>query len=199
MTAKFESPSLSLKQNSATERQYMERLEALWDKNWPESLARKPYYPLGKVPLTTYLRHWAKTVPDKPCLIFYGTELSYSRLDELSDRFASYLRLKGIKKGDRVAVFLPNCPQYYIAFFGILKLGAVYVPVSPMARGNELLYELNDSGAEVILALDQLLPLLLEVKTETVLREILVTAIADFLPEEPTLSVPPTLPVSSCH
>ncbi|MGO8847743.1 MAG: AMP-binding protein, partial [Methylocella sp.] len=82
-----------------------------------------------------------------PAVIFYGNVLSYGELDRQSDRFAALLAAKGVRKGDRVAVFLPNCPQFHIVFFGILKLGAVHVPVSPLSRAFELSYELNDTDA----------------------------------------------------
>ena len=68
--------------------------------------------------------------PDKPAVVHYGHTLSYAELDDASDRFAALLAAHGIQPGDRVAVFLPNLPQYHIVFFGILKLGAVHVPVS---------------------------------------------------------------------
>ena len=89
--------------------------------------------------------------------------LSYAELDEASARVATLLAARGIQPGDRVAVFLPNLPQYHIVFFGILKAGAVHVPVSPMSRAFELAHELTDTGALALVALDELMPVVREV------------------------------------
>ena len=171
------------------EEEYLHHLRELWTKNWPKHLPTEPYYPFGQVTLTTYLREWAKRKPNQPILIYYGKEITFKQLDELSDRFASFLTSRGLKKGDKVAVFLPNCPQFHIAFYGILKLGCVHVPVNPMFKEHELLYELNDSGAQVIVTLDQLLPTVRLVKKQTKLREIITTRFSDFLPATPTIPV----------
>ena len=142
-------------------------------------LPHEPQYPHGEVALSEYLRAWAKRQPNHSAVIFYGNVLSYAELDRRSDRFAALLTAKAVRKGDRVAVFLPNCPQFHIVFFGILKLGAVHVPVSPFSRAFELEYELNDTDAEVIVALDQLVETVDQVKSKTKLREVIVTSFAD--------------------
>jgi long-chain acyl-CoA synthetase len=172
---------------------YLKRLHALWEKSWPAGAPRQPHYPHGEKPLSEYLRIWAKLQPQKPAVIFYGHVTTYADLDGQSDRFAALLAAKGVKKGDRVAVFLPNSPQFHIVFFGILKLGAVHVPVSPLSRAFELAYELNDTDAELIVALDQLMPIVREVRGETKLREIFVTSFADVLPGQPTIPIPDSI------
>ncbi|KQW20489.1 acyl-CoA synthetase [Afipia sp. Root123D2] len=172
------------------EKDYMEQLHALWSKAWPKGTPRTPQYPHGEIALSEYLRAWARVQPEHPAVIFYGHVLSYADLDRQSDRFAALLSKKGVRKGDRVAVFLPNCPQFHIVFFGILKLGAIHVPVSPLSRAFELSYELNDTDAEVIVALDQLIETVRQVKGETKLREIIVTSFADVLPAKPAIPVP---------
>ncbi|MDB5655091.1 MAG: AMP-dependent synthetase and ligase, partial [Tardiphaga sp.] len=141
---------------SAKEIEYLATLHELWDTAWPKGIARTPQYPHGEIALTEYLRVWAKRRPGHAAVIFYGHVTTYAELDAQSDRFAALLMQKGVGKGDRVAVFLPNCPQFHIVFFGILKLGAIHVPVSPLSRAFELAYELNDTDAEVIVALDHL-------------------------------------------
>jgi len=176
--------------NTMTEAQYLARLHEMWQKNWPQEAPRAPHYPFGERPLTDYLREWARRTPEKPALIFYGAELSYSELDRQSDRFALWLAAHGARKGDRVAVFLPNCPQFHIVFFGILKLGCVHAPVNPLFKERELIYELNDTEAEIIVSLDQLFPLVETVKSRTKLREVVVTSFADVTPEESTIPVP---------
>lgn len=175
------------------EKEYLEQLHGLWDKAWPKGIARTPYYPHGEMALTEYLRAWAKHRPQRPAVIFYGHETTYAELDQQSDRFAALLQAKGVRKGDRVAVFLPNCPQFHIVFFGILKLGAIHVPVSPLSRAFELAYELNDTDAEVIVALDQLATTVDQVREETKLREVIVTSFADVLPANPSIPVPDSI------
>ncbi len=175
------------------EADYLARLHELWAKAWPKGTPKTPQYPHGEVALTEYLRIWARLQPQKPAVIFYGHVTSYADLDKQSDRFAALLMAKGVRKGDRVAVFMPNCPQFHIAFFGILKLGAIHVPVSPLSRAFELAYELNDTDAEVIVALDQLAPVVDQVRGETKLREVIVTSFADVLPVEPTIPVPDSI------
>ena len=175
------------------ELEYIDRLNQLWEKNWPPDLPKEPHYPLGEILLTDYLKEWAKRTPDKPCLIYYGAEVTFKQLDELSDRFAAFLASRGLKKGDRVAVFLPNCPQFHIVFFGVLKLGCIHVPVNPMLKEHEFIYEINDAGAQVIVALDQLYPVVAASRDKTALKEIIVTWFGDFLPKDPTLPVNPTM------
>src|SRR5215475_6980244 len=176
-----------------TESEYLTRLHALWEQNWPTEVPRTARYPFGERPLTEYLREWARRTPAKPALIFYGTELSFAELDRLSDRFASWLCARDAKKGDRVAVFLPNCPQFHVAFFGILKLGCVHVPINPFFKEHELAHELNDTEAEIIVALDQLFPLVKAIRSHTKLREVAVTSFAEVLPQKPTIPVPETI------
>ena len=105
------------------EQAYLNRLQELWQKNWPEHLRIDPVYPLGEILITEYLQQWAAKQPDKPCLIYYGRTITFQEMDDLSNRFAAFLAAKGYQKRDRVAVFLPTCPQFYIVFYGILKLG----------------------------------------------------------------------------
>lgn len=176
-----------------TEKKYLAELHALWDKAWPKGISKKPHYPHGEVALTEYLRAWAKDRPQRPAVIFYGHVTTYADLDRQSDRFAALLQSKGVGKGDRVAVFLPNCPQFHIVFFGILKLGAIHVPVSPLSRAFELAYELNDTDAEVIVALDQLAATVEQVRGETKLREVIVTSFADVIPAQPSIPAPDSI------
>ena len=94
------------------EKDFLEQAHALWRKAWPKNAPREPQYPHGEVALTEYLRAWAKKQPEHPAVIFYGHVMSYADLDRQSDRFAALIASKGVKKGDRVAVFMPNCPQF---------------------------------------------------------------------------------------
>ena len=177
------------------EQEYLDHLQSLWKKNWPPHLPAEPNYPFGEILLTEYLSRWAQKNPDKPSFIYYGTEITFKELDDLSSQFATLLSSTGFTKGDRVAVMLPNCPQFVIVFFGILKLGCVHVPVNPMFKEHELLYELNDTEAKMIVVLDQLFPLVQAVKEQTSLDQVLVTRFSDYLPEKPTFPIHETLHV----
>ena len=172
---------------------YLERLHALWRQAWPAGANAAPHYPHGEQPLTEYLRTWARLHPEKPAVVHYGHTLTYADLDDASDRFAALLHAQDVRPGDRVAVFLPNMPQYHIVFFGILKAGAVHVPVSPMSRAFELQHELDDTQAVLMVALDELMPVVREVRASSSLRQVYVTGFADLLPAEPTIPVPDSL------
>ena len=176
--------------HAADEATYLATLHGLWKKAWPAGANTAPHYPHGEQPVTEYLRTWARLQPDKPAVLHYGHTLTYAELDDASDRFAALLAAHGIVPGDRVAVFLPNLPQYHLVFFGILKLGAVHVPVSPMSRAFELAHELGDTGALALVALDGLMPVVREVRAASSLRHVFVTGFADLLPAQPTVPLP---------
>ena len=181
------------------EREYLDKLQRLWAQAWPAHAPREPQYPLGQRPLTAYLREWARRAPERPALHFYGRTLSYGELDDLSERCAALLAELGVKPGDRVAVFMPNCPQMHVAFYGILKLGAVHAPVSPLSKALELGYQLKDSGAQVVICTDQLLPIVEQVRGECALREVIATSVGEMRgeasPDAPAVPVPAPVPV----
>jgi long-chain acyl-CoA synthetase len=179
-----------MSQPQIDEKQYLETLRGLTSKAWPKGLAREISYRHGEKPLTEYLRNWARLVPDKPAVIFYGGVTTYAELDRQSDLFATLLAAQGVKKGDRVSVFMPNCPQFHIAFFGILKLGAVHCPVSPLSKAFELGYQVGDCGSKTIVALDQLMPVVREVLGDTKLNRFIVTSFIDVMPAEPVIPAP---------
>ena len=98
----------------------------------------------------------ARRVPHRDAVRYFDTTLSYGELDDLAGRFAAVLASYGIQKGDRVAVYVQNNPQFLIAQYGAWKRGAIVVPINPMLKGRELDYHLNDSGARVLVALESL-------------------------------------------
>lgn len=157
---------------------------------WPAAVPRDVVHPEGEVAIAEHLRIWARRAPDRVAVVFYGREITYAELDELSDRFAGWLESVGVPPGGRVGVLLPNCPQFVVAMLGILKHGAVHVPVNPLFREHELTHELTDAGVEVLVAVDTLVPLVEAVRPLTGVREVLVTALADMLPDRPSLPVP---------
>ncbi|MCP4716365.1 MAG: AMP-binding protein, partial [Deltaproteobacteria bacterium] len=89
---------------------------------------------------------------------------------------------QGIRERERVALFLPNCPHFIIAYYAILKIGAVVVPTNPLYSEKELTFQLNDSGAETLITLDLLFPAVHKVRSQTPLKRIIVGKIQDYLP-----------------
>jgi len=129
------------------------------------------------------LRRSADRFSNFPALFFYGTCISYKELDDLTTRFALTLRQFGVNQGDRVALMLPNIPQTVIAYYGILKAGAVVVPTNPLYVEREIQTQLTDAGAETMVVLDLLYPRVRAVKEATTLpKRIIVTGVQDYLP-----------------
>ena len=120
--------------------------------------------------------------PDRPALIFLGEPFSYARLRDLIDRLATALNQLGVKKGDRVMIYLSNSPQWVISFFAILKAGAVVVPVPPIYTSFEIEYMINDSGTETLICLDTNFCYVKEIFTKTCLKRVIVTNLVDLLP-----------------
>ncbi|NWA29568.1 AMP-binding protein [Pseudomonas gingeri] len=172
---------------------YLDHLATLQASAWPAGVPRIAHYPHGELPLSEYLRAWARQQPQAIALDFYGHSLSYAELDNLSDRCAALFSELGVKPGDRVALFMPNCPQLHIAFYAILKCGAVYAPVSPLSKTLELSYQLKDSGAQVIFCFDLLLPLVQAVREECQLRHVLATSLSELRPVQPSIPIPDVL------
>jgi long-chain acyl-CoA synthetase len=135
-----------------------------------------------EIPVYQLLEDSARKYPDKRALIFFDVPITYRELIEYVDRFASALKYIGIKKGDRVALMLPNCPQFVIAFYGILKAGGIVVQVNPLYVERELEFLLNDSEAETIITLNLLYPKVKGVFSRSPLRRIIITHLEEFFP-----------------
>ena len=163
----------------------------LWQKNWPQQDPLIP--PLPSEPAFENIRRQARENPAKVAVNFYGNELTYKRLDDASDRFATGLLNLGVKKGDRVALYLENCPQFVIAFYGILKMGGVVANCSPMYKADELEHELRDAGIETIVLLEHFYPVLGQVRERCGLKNVITTSFADYLPAQPAIPIHPTM------
>lgn len=144
-------------------------------------------------PLHEFLRHFARETPDKPVCIWYGREISFAEMDRASDAFAARLQALGIGKGDPVALFMNNCPQYIMAQYGIQKIGAICSPCGALNKEHELTYQLDDLGAKVIVAAEPLLPIVRNVRGDTQIEHVFSVRYTDLLPDEPTITVPDEL------
>ena len=113
---------------------------------------------------------------------FFGFTMTYGELWREIEQFTRVLRNLGIAKGDRVALFLPNCPHFIVTYYAALRLGAVIVPTNPLYSEKELAFQLNDSGATAVVTLDLLYPQIYKVRPSVGLKHIIVGKIQDYLP-----------------
>jgi long-chain acyl-CoA synthetase len=141
------------------------------------------------VPVTRLLDDAARDFPKHTALAFLGRTVSYRALAAAVDRFAGALADLGVRKGDRVALVLPNCPQNVIAFFAVLRLGAVVVQHNPLYTPSELKHQLADSGATVAVVYDGAYQRVAEARAYTSLQHVIVTSIADYLPSGKRLAL----------
>jgi long-chain acyl-CoA synthetase len=149
-----------------------------WLKYYPKGVPSEVDVPEISVP--ALFDRMADKYADKTALIFYGNKISYKKLKELIDRFATALIDLGVTKGQTVALYLLNCPQYVIAYFAALKAGAKVTPVSPVYTSKEVKHQLEDSEAETIVCQDILYDNV--VQTGISLKNVILTNIAEYLP-----------------
>ncbi len=147
----------------------------------------------GEMPLAEYVKIHTRENPDKAVVNYYGKELTWRQLEDWSNRLANAFSAMGYKKGDRVAVFIQSCPQCYVIYLAAFKLGLVSVPIDPMHKELELEYALNDSQANFMIVLDQLYPVVKNVKDKCGIKDIIVTSFHDFMPEEPAFPLHPMM------
>ena len=163
-----------------------------WTRHYDYWVPPRMNYP--RRPLYEILRTTAVEVPDKPATWFLGAELTFGEMKERVDRLATSLVKLGIRQGDRVGIMLPNCPQYAIAIFAILRLGAIVVNINPTYTAREVEVMARDSGIRALLALDALAPAMLPLKAETAIETIIITSLAEYGPAAtPPAAVPGTL------
>lgn len=151
-----------------------------WLERYDEGVPQTIDYP--EVPLFYFLEEGAKKYPDAPCTIFKGAKISYSEMVDRTDRFAAALASLGVKKGDRVGIFIPNTPQFVVAYFGALKVGAVVVATNPLYTAREIEHQANDSGMELMIVMSNFYNTVKEVQPKTKIKQIVVTNIKETLP-----------------
>ncbi len=133
-------------------------------------------------PLMAGIERAAEIYPDRTAIIYLGEHITYRKLLEQIRRFATALDGLGLRKGDKIMLYIPNCPQFLIAYFGAHLIGAVPVPVSPIYTPHEIKYLIEDAGAETVLCMDTNFRYIQEVFDETRLKRIIVTSYVDMLP-----------------
>lgn len=155
-------------------------VEKPWLNFYEEGVPASITYP--ELTLGNVLKETARKFPSRPALVFYGKKMTYAELDALANRFANALIRLGVRKGDRVALMLPNIPQMVISFYGTFKTDAVAVATNPLYREHELEVQLNDCGAQTLVALDIFYPVISHVLPMTRVKNLILCSIKDFLP-----------------
>ncbi|GAB4456233.1 MAG: long-chain fatty acid--CoA ligase [Anaerolineae bacterium] len=161
----------------------------VWHQHYDPSVPVSIEYP--RQPVDQFLRQSAQQHPERTALIFGGMapwlgeqhrRLSYRELDALADRFAAGLQQQGLQKGDRVVLYMPNCPQYVIAYYGTLRAGGIVVPSNPLYVAREIEHQMKDAGATFAVVLSLLYKNVKQVRAHTALKQVIVTHIKEYFP-----------------
>ena len=159
-----------------------------WLKFYDEGIPATIEYPA--IPIDRLLADSAAKYPDQPALVFgarvgkriMDSAISYRQLDEAVSRFAASLQELGVRKGDRVAIIAPNCPQFVIAFYGIVRAGGIAVPCNFLYTADELEHQLSDSGADIAVVLSGFYQKVHSIRASARLRHVVVTNIKEYFP-----------------
>jgi len=160
--------------------QRFEQLEKPWYKFWPEGVPKHIDYP--EIPLSDILKNTAESNPNHVAIVYFDKEMNYRELNLACDKFATALADLGVKKGDKVALFLPNIPQFVISYYGAIKIGAIETAISPLYKEREVEHQLSDSEAATIVVLDLLYPILEKVLDKTRVKRVIVTSLKEYMP-----------------
>jgi long-chain acyl-CoA synthetase len=155
-------------------------MERFWLKSYPAAMPADVTWDEFKSVGELFERS-AATFADRPAFHCMGKTLSFAQIDKMSRDFAAWVQAKGLAKGARVAIMMPNCLQYPIALFGTLRAGYTVVNVNPLYTARELEHQLKDSGAEAIVILENFAHTLEEVLPRTPVKHIAVAALGDLL------------------
>lgn len=156
--------------------------------SWPKRLPYSLIYP--ETPLFDFLETSARRFPNRSAVISYGRHISYSELQSAALRLAAALSSRGVRKGDRVGIYMQNCPHFIISYFGIMRANAVVVPLNPMLVAEEFQTLLKDSGTRIVITTSEQYPRIAEICRELQIEDVIVGSHRDYLPETPELPVP---------
>jgi len=166
-----------------------------WFQHYDPHVPHTIDYP--NITLDQALSNNARRWPDAVATIIKGGKLTYARLDVQVDRLAAALQQFGVQKGDRVAIHLPNCPQFVIAYYATLRIGAIAVPCNSTYVARELEYQLNDSGAETLITFSAFYAMVKGIRDRTPLKRVIVAKIQSYFP--PLLGILFTLLMEKKH
>src|SRR5512140_2624616 len=154
--------------------------ERPWVAHYDKGVSATLDYP--KQPLYGFLQESARKYPDRACTIFKGAAISFKEMDALTDHLAAALVDMGVKKGDRVGIFMPNTPQFVIAYFAILKAGAVVVAINPLYTPPEIAEQASDAGIETLFVMTNFYKTIKAAQPNTKIRKLIVTNLKEALP-----------------
>ncbi len=155
---------------------------------WPKRVPKSLVYP--QTPLYEFLQTSAARYPDRPAIIYYGRLITFSEMWTECERLAGALSEFGIKKGDRVALYLQNTPHFSIGFLAAIRAGAVVAPMNPMLVAAEFAHLLADSGAKIVITTTDLYPRIADACRDAGVSEVIVGSYRDYLPTETGLPIP---------
>jgi long-chain acyl-CoA synthetase len=159
-----------------------------WLKSYEKGVPETIQY--EEICMPDILERAAKKFPGNTALVFQGYQLNYTQFKDMVDRFATCLTDFGIKQGDAVAIHLPNVIPCVVAYFAILKVGAITVMNNPLYTDRELEHQFNDSGSKVLITLDLLGNRMIDLRSKTKIKQIVYTSIGDYLPFPKNLLFP---------
>ena len=133
-------------------------------------------------PLFHFLEESARKYPDRACTIFKGAVITFKEMNELTDRMAAALVDMGVKRGDRVGIFMPNTPQFVIAYYGILKAGGAVVATNPLYTAPEIEHQASDAGIEVMFVMTNFYKTIKKAQPKTNIKKLIVTNLKESLP-----------------
>jgi long-chain acyl-CoA synthetase len=154
--------------------------EKPWLKHYDEGVPETIDYP--DIPCFSLLERSAERFPDQTCTIFKGAKITYKEMNDITDRLAAGLYSLGIRRGDRVGLFIPNTPQFVIAYYAIMKIGAIVVATNPLYTQREIIYQVNDAGVEVMILMTNNYEKVKAIQDQTKIRQIITTNIKEALP-----------------
>lgn len=150
----------------------------LWHQHYQDGVATEIEWPEG--PLDDLLRQSADQYPDQPALVFFDRSLSFAEVNTTVDRLAAGLQAKGLQPGDRVSLFMPNCPQLVMAYHAVWRCGAIAVPSNPLYTPAEFRHQTRDAGSRFAIVLSVLYERVREVRSETPLEHVIVTNVKEY-------------------
>ncbi|HEY5861179.1 MAG TPA: AMP-binding protein, partial [Actinomycetota bacterium] len=154
--------------------------ERAWLRSYPSDVPHS-LAPYPKESLYMLLRNAAAGFPDRPALAFFGAHMTYAKLLSEVERFSAVLAGLGVHQGDRVGFILPNCPEYVIAFFACQRIGAVAVGNNPLYTERELEHQIKDSGATVMIVLDQVYHRFGEVRAASGVKDVIAVKLNHYM------------------
>ena len=149
---------------------------AHYDKGVPHTVE------IPNAPLFHFLEESARKHPDRACTIFKGAVITFKEMNELTDRMAAALVDMGVKRGDRVGIFMPNTPQFVIAYYGILKAGGAVVATNPLYTPPEIEHQASDAGIEVMFVMTNFYKTIKKAQPKTKIKKLIVTNLKETLP-----------------